>query len=188
MATPVMSTMDTGRVVAGLGARAARIVFGTSADAGIDAELPWVSTVDQAHLLMLTARGLIEPAVAAALLDEIDRLRHNDFAPLRGRPATRGAYLLYEEHLIGLLGPGVGGMLHTGRSRNDLKATVHQLRARAQTDALLSGLLRLQAMLLTAARRNRHVVMPAYSQYQPAVPVSYGWYLLGITKRWTRTS
>ncbi len=179
---PVKSTVDTGRVSKGLGARAAGIVFGATADAGIDAELPWVSTVDQAHLLMLTARGLIDPAAAAALLDEIDWLRRNDFDALRGRPAARGAYLLYEEHLIGTLGPEVGGVLHTGRSRNDLKATVHQLRAREQIEALFGDLLRLQAVLLATARRHRHVVMPAYSQYQPAVPVSYGWYLLGIAE------
>lgn len=182
MAAPVMSTVDTGRVSAGLGARAAGITFGTTSDVGIDAELPWVSTVDQAHVLMLTERGLIEPAAGAALLAEIDRLRANGFAPLRGVPAVRGAYLLYEEHLIGLLGPSVGGVLHTGRSRNDLKATVHQLRARESIEELLSGLLRLQAVLLAAARRHRNTVMPAYSQYQPAVPVSYGWYLLGIAE------
>lgn len=179
---PARSTVDTGRVSKGLGARAAGIVFGATADAGIDAELPWVSVVDQAHLLMLTARGLIGPAAAAALLDEIDWLRRNDFDALRGRPAVRGAYLLYEDHLIGTLGPRIGGVLHTGRSRNDLKATVHQLRAREQVEALLGDLLRLQAVLLAAARRYRHVVMPAYSQYQPAVPVSYGWYLLGIAE------
>ncbi|HEY3751136.1 MAG TPA: argininosuccinate lyase [Pseudonocardiaceae bacterium] len=181
-ARSVRSTVDTGRVSTGLGARAAGIVFGATADAGIDAELPWVSTVDQAHLLMLTARGLIESTAAAALLDEIDWLRRNDFDALRGRPAVRGAYLLYEEHLIGALGPEVGGVLHTGRSRNDLKATVHQLRAREATEVLLGDLLRLQAVLLASARRYRHVVMPAYSQYQPAVPVSYGWYLLGIAE------
>ncbi|MCC8250852.1 argininosuccinate lyase [Saccharothrix luteola] len=179
---PPTSAVDTGRVVGGLGARSSRIVFGATADAGIDAELPWVSTIDQAHLLMLAARGLIAPASAVALLVEIDRLRGDGFAPLRGRPAARGAYLLYEEHLIGLLGPAVGGVLHTGRSRNDLKATVHQLRAREQVASVLSGLLRLQAVLLAAARRHRSTVMPAFSQYQPAVPVSYGWYLLGIAE------
>src|ERR1044072_8185565 len=120
----------SGGLSTGLGARAAAIVFGTTADAGIDAELPWVSTIDQAHLLMLAAQGLISRPAAAALLAAIDRLRANGLAPLRGRPAARGAYLLYEEHLATVLGANVGGVLHTGRSRNDLKATVHQLRAR----------------------------------------------------------
>ncbi|TDP89880.1 lyase family protein [Labedaea rhizosphaerae] len=179
--TAVVS-VDTGRVSTGLGARAAAIVFGATADAGIDAELPWVSTIDQAHLLMLAERGLVARSAAAALLAEIDRLRANGFAPLRGRHAARGAYLLYEEHLGSVLGPDVGGVLQTGRSRNDLKATVHQLRARVAAGELLSGLLRLQATLLASARRHRATVMPAFSQYQPAVPVSYGWYLLGVAE------
>ena len=178
-----MSAVDTGRVATGLGARASAIVFGTTADAGIDAELPWVSTIDQAHLLMLAERGLIGRPAAAALLAEIDRLRANGFAPLRGRRASRGAYMLYEAYLASELGPEVGGVLHTGRSRNDLKATVHQLRAREAAATLLSGLLRLQAVLLAAARRHRATVMPAFSQYQPAVPVTYGWYLLGVASQ-----
>jgi argininosuccinate lyase len=173
---------DTGRLTGTLTARAARIVFGADADASIDAELPAITAIDQAHLIMLTERGLIGHAAAAELLAEIQFLRANGFAPLRGRPAQRGIYLLYEGYLIDTLGPEVGGVLHTGRSRNDLKATMHQLRMRAVVAEVLSGLLRLQGLLLSRARSHQHTVMPAYSQFQPATPASYGYYLLGIAE------
>jgi len=168
--------VNTGRLRKGVTARAARIVF--SAD--LDAELPYLTEIDEAHLVMLTERGLIDPNAAATLLREIGSLRAADYAPLRDRPAPRGTYLLYESHLIERLGVDIGGVLHTGRSRNDLKATTHLLRARPVVDRLRRELLRLQAVLLSRARTFRSVVMPAYSQFQPAVPATYGWYLLGV--------
>ncbi|HEV7652741.1 MAG TPA: argininosuccinate lyase [Actinophytocola sp.] len=176
LASDSMSQGGTGRLRRGVTARAARIVFA----ADLDTELPYLTEIDEAHLVMLTERGLVGPAPAAALLREIGALRASDYAPLRDRPAPRGTYLLYERHLIDRLGPEVGGVLHTGRSRNDLKATTHLLRARPLVDRLRRGLLRLQAVLLSRARTHRDVVMPAYSQFQPAVPATFGWYLLGV--------
>jgi argininosuccinate lyase len=170
----------TGRISRTLGERAHRVVFGVNADAAIDLELPYVTVIDEAHLVMLAERRLVGTDAAARLLAEIHTLRANGFAPLRGRPAPRGVYLLYEDHLIGRLGMRVGGVLHTGRSRNDLKATMHHMRLRELAIGALHGLLRLQALLLSRARRFRTVVMPAYSQFQPATPASYGYYLLGV--------
>lgn len=169
-------TAGTGRLRRGITARAARIVFA----ADLDTELPYLTEIDEAHLVMLAERGLVDPCAAGALLREIGALRAADYAPLRDRPAPRGTYLMYESHLIERLGAEVGGVLQTGRSRNDLKATTHLLRARLVVDRLRRGLLRLQAVLLSRARTHRQVVMPAYSQFQPAVPATYGWYLLGV--------
>jgi argininosuccinate lyase len=170
----------TGRLTSTLAPRAARVVFGADADAAIDGELPYVTTVDQAHVVMLAERGLIGTGAASRLLVEIESLRANGFAPLRGRVAPRGVYLLYEAHLIDRLGVDVGGVLHTGRSRNDLKATTHLLRMRDTAAAVLGELLRLQAVLLGRARAHQAVVMPAYSQFQASVPATYGHYLLGV--------
>lgn len=182
-----MSTVDstpagTGRLSRGLGGRTQRMVFGVTADAAIDLELPYVTVIDEAHLVMLAERRLVDTGAAARLLTEIRTLRATGFAPLRGRPAPRGVYLLYEDHLIGLLGMQVGGVLHTGRSRNDLKATMHHMRLRELAVVTTRGLLRLQALLLSRARRFRTVVMPVYSQFQPATPGSYGHYLLGVAE------
>lgn len=170
----------TGRLSRGLVGRARRILFGQTADAGIDAELPYVTVIDEAHLIMLTERRLVDAGTAAELLTEIQALRAAGYAPLRGLPAPRGTYLLYEGHLIDRLGMRAGGVLHTGRSRNDLKATTHQLRLRELAIATLGGLLRLQGLLLSRARTFRATVMPAYSQFQPATPDTYGHYLLGV--------
>ena len=45
---------------------------------------------------------------------------------------------------------------------------------------LFAELGRLHAVLLSAARRHRHVLMPVYTHFQAAMPVTYGYYLVGV--------
>ena len=170
----------TGRIAGTLGARTQRVVYGELDAAVLRAELPTMTRIDRAHLVMLAERGLVEPAAAGALLREIDALAAEDWAPLLGRPAPRGLYLMYEGWLVERLGADVGGVLHTGRSRNDLKATGTALTLRDRALELAGEAVRLRAVLLARARAHRDVVMPVHTHFQPAMPVTYGWYLLGV--------
>ncbi|GGZ68177.1 argininosuccinate lyase [Streptomyces subrutilus] len=170
----------TGRLEQGLGARTRRVVYGEPGPAAVRGELEATSTVDLAHVVMLRENGLLPGPAAAALLDRIRRLRADGFAELTGRQAPRGLYLMYEGHLVEELGPDVGGKVHTARSRNDIKATVTAMRLRAELTDLLGELLRLQAALLSRARRHDDAVMPVYTHFQPAMPIGYGYYLAGI--------
>jgi len=171
---------DTGRIRRPLTPTARRIVFGEP-DPG-PPELALVSRVDRAHLVMLAEQGLVDRAAAAALLVEIDVLRAGRFAPLEGAEARRGRYLLYEDWLAARLGQRTAGLLRTGRSRNDLNATVLRLRLRRPVERLLTEVLRLQAVLLAGARRHAATVMPGYTHYQPAVPTTYGYHLGGVAR------
>ena len=170
----------TGRLTATVGARTRRVVYGELGPAELAAELPVQVRVDRAHLVMLAERGLVNPAAVAALLAELDALQAAGWAPLHGRPAPRGLYLMYEGHLAERLGPDIGGVLHTGRSRNDLKATVTALRLRERALELAAEAVRLRAVLLARARAHRDVLMPVHTHFQAAMPVTYGWYLLGV--------
>ena len=169
---------DTGRIRRPLSPTARRIVFGEPPAGASELEL--VSQVDRAHLVMLAEQGLVERTAAAALLAEIERVRAERFAPLRGAEARRGQYLLYEDWLAGRLGERTAGILRTGRSRNDLNATVLLLRLRAPVERLLTEMLRLEAVLVARARRHAGTVMPAYTHHQPAVPTTYGHHLAGV--------
>jgi len=170
----------TGRLVGELGPRSRRVVYGELTQAALDAELPLSVRVDRAHVVMLAERGLIPAAAARDLLDCIAALERDGFAPLLGRPAPRGLYLMYEGYLIERLGPDVGGVLHSGRSRNDLKATITNLRFRAWWFEFASEVGRLSAGLLSRARAYESTVMPIYTHFQAAMPVTYGHYLLGV--------
>jgi argininosuccinate lyase len=170
----------TGRIAGTLGHRTRRVVYGELDSAALAAELPVLTRVDRAHLVMLAERGLVDPAAAGTLLRCIDGLAGAGWAPLLGRPAPRGLYLMYEGWLIERTGADVGGVLHTGRSRNDLKATVTALHLRVRAGALRAEATRLRAVLLARARAHRDVVMPVHTHFQAAMPVTYGWYLLGV--------
>jgi argininosuccinate lyase len=171
---------DTGRIRRPLSPTARRIVFGEPPPGPSDLTL--VSQVDRAHLVMLAEQGLVDRAAAGALLAEIELLRAADFAPLHGAEARRGRYLLYEDWLAERLGERTAGVLRTGRSRNDLNATVVQLRLRPPVERLLTATLRLQAVLLGRSRRYAATVMPGYTHYQPAVPTTYGHHLGGVAR------
>jgi argininosuccinate lyase len=143
-------------------------------------ELRAMVDVDTAHLTMLADCGIVDTARVATLLETIDRLARSDFDALRRRPAPRGLYLSYESWLSETLGQEVGGVLHSGRSRNDLNATVLYLRLRRPLTQLVWKTLSLGATLIRGGQRYANVVMPAYTHYQPAVPVTYGHYLAAL--------
>ncbi len=136
--------------------------------------------VDQAHVVMLAERELIGASAARDLLRCMAELTEQGYRPLRRRPAPRGLYLIYEDYLVERLGPDVGGVLHTGRSRNDLKATMTALRLRRWPLEFGMQAGRLAGVLLARARAHRDTVMPVYTHFQPAMPVTYGHYLLGV--------
>jgi argininosuccinate lyase len=171
-----------GRLRGQLGLRTQRVVYGDQSLASLRDELPLMMTVDRAHVVMLAERGLIESDVAVALLRCLADLAAEGFVPLAGRPSPRGTYLMYEQYLIDCLGPAVGGVLHTGRSRNDVKATLCLLRARRWVLEFVEQATRLEAVLLARGRAYQSVVMPVHTHFQAAMPISYGYYLLGVAR------
>ncbi len=177
---------NTGRIAKGLTPTARRILLGTQTSEGVAAELRLVTCVDRAHLLMLAEQRIITRAQAIELLRAIDKIEHENFAPLLDRPAPRGLYLAYEDYLIEQLGMSTGGVLHTARSRNDLNATILKLRLRNPYLKLLRETLRLSAVLIRRAHHYAGVTMPAYTHYQAALPVTYGHYLAGVASALTR--
>ena len=174
--------INTGRIEKVLTPTARTILFGKTADSSVDTELRYATQVDCAHLLMLAECGIVDRARVARLLQEIEKLRMSDFLPLYGLSAPRGLFLLYEDYLIEKVGATTGGILQTGRSRNDLNATILRLRLRLPYMRLLDEVLRAQAVLIRRAQKFSDVVMPAYTHYQAAVPVTYGHYLAGVAQ------
>lgn len=171
----------TGRIRGELGRRTREVVYGSLTPAAIDAELPRMIRVDQAHLVMLAERRLIPRETAGRLLRELTALAA-DPSPLHHRPIPRGLYLMYEGYLIERLGAEVGGVLQSGRSRNDLNATLSYLRAREWLLDFAEQATRLEAVLLARSRAYQQVVMPVYTHFQAAMPISYGYYLLGVAR------
>jgi argininosuccinate lyase len=159
------------------------IVYGggaAAAPAEREAELALLADVNEAHLVMLGETGLVERAHVDALLRAHHALRAAAFAPLRTLPRPRGTYVMFEQYLIAQLGPETGGVLQTGRSRNDINAALAKLKVRSASADLQRRLARLRAALILQASRHVGEAFPIYSQFQPAQPGTFAHQLLAI--------
>jgi argininosuccinate lyase len=137
--------------------------------------------IDRAHLVMLAATGILEPAQAAAIaraLDEIDASLDIDSLTYTGE--VEDFFFLVERELKARLGPDLGGRLHTARSRNDIDHTLFKLALKPRLDALLGKLEHLLQTLIDAAERERATLIVAYTHGQPAQPTTYGHYLAAM--------
>lgn len=181
--------VDTGRLNTALADEAQQIVYGRYKPGHTDelgSELLVISEIDRAHLIMLAEEGIADTAHAKLILQEIEALRSSLFSAVRERSIPRGLYLAYESHISEVLGNEVGGIIHTGRSRNDLNAATLRLCVRAPYAALLTAAFRLCCALLAGAEHHRETIMPAYTHGQAAVPVTYGHYLSALACSVTR--
>lgn len=129
------------------------------------------------------ARALADARVitvdeCAMLVSGLERVR-SEFA--RGAftpaPGDEDIHTAVERRLTEIVGP-VAGKLHTGRSRNDQVATdvlLWLLDAAPRLSAQITGLV---AALVAQAERTPDALMPGYTHFQPAQPVSVAhWWL-----------
>src|SRR6476620_7832196 len=99
----------------------------------------FLDQINMASIVMLHESGLIPALMAARIADGIAQL----IASEREKGAQRSAdYLDYEPKLIAIVGQDAS-RLHTGRSRQDIGATIARM-------SLRDGLLREYAALLSA--------------------------------------
>jgi argininosuccinate lyase len=150
------------------------------------AVFPYMTAVNQAHVLMLRTCGLIAPDIAQELARGLLRMGAAGPGAVTLDPQREDAYFNYEAHLIDMVGMRAGGRLHIARSRNDLAATLDRMRARDVLLDVIDDLSRARGQALDRATEHASVVMPGYTHLQPAQPVTFGWYLLGIAQAFER--
>lgn len=171
---------DTGRIKKTLDPIMQDLVFQIPSELLLEAELSYISQVDEAHVLMLTQCGLLTSEDGSAILKVIVNLTSSNFKSLKEKTPVRGLYLMYEQYLIEKVGAKIGGMLQAGRSRNDLSATITKLRSRANLVAIMREGFSLIAEIHARSIELNDVVLPAYTHYQPAMPITLGHYLRAI--------
>ncbi len=151
-----------------------------------DTSFGYLTEVNQAHVAMLARQGIITQETAGALLRAIARLAADGAAKLELDPRREDLYFNYERAVIDRVGPAVGGQMHTGRSRNDLGATMYRMRCRDVLLGLLDGVCRCRGTLLARASGHLETVMPGYTHLQPAQPVTFAHYLAAIEQALAR--
>jgi argininosuccinate lyase len=144
------------------------------------ASLGAMVAVNQAHLVMLGARGLIAPGTAALVARALSDIAARGLAPDELDPALEDLYANLERAVARAAGDDAAGRMHVGRSRNDLGATVARMNARTAIDRVTAEVLDVRERLLDLAAAHADLVMPGYTHLQSAQPITAGFYLAGV--------
>jgi len=140
-----------------------------------------------AHVIMLGEQGIISDADCAALLRALLELRgrHQSGQDVL-LPDAEDVHMSIEVHAGALAGREASGRMHTGRSRNDQVATDMRLWLRDGIVGLAEGLDELARVVLDRAAEGVEVPCPGMTHMQPAMPTTWGHWLLGYMPRLRR--
>jgi argininosuccinate lyase len=108
--------------------------------------------IDRAHAVMLGETGILPRDEARRLLAGLDAIEAT--LQLDGRADAAGfedLFFLREDALRREIGAELAGRLHTGRSRNDLEATIFRLQLRARMVGTMAMVAELGATVLRIA-------------------------------------
>ena len=136
--------------------------------------------INRAHIVMLVRQSLLAPEHGRALLQTLSELESASVEALPFDPALEDAYLNLEHAIIQRVGPDIGGRLHTGRSRNDIYASMTRIAVREALPSTAAPLLALIGLLLEQSEQHIETVMPGYTHLQPAQPTTMAHYFTSV--------
>lgn len=167
-------------------------VTGPALQRSFPAALPLITLINKAHILMLMRCDIITSETAQKLAQAVLQIETEGTAGFELDAALEDPYFNYEAKVIERIGVDTGGQMHVARSRNDLKSAIDHLRARALCQQISEKLLLLRETMITCGDRFKDVIMPGYTHLQPAQPITFGYYLLGVAyalgRDWQRIS
>ncbi|MEM5427908.1 argininosuccinate lyase [Cupriavidus oxalaticus] len=145
-------------------------------------QFPYLTEVNQAHLLMLHKTGLVSPEVARRLAGGLQQMETEGPDAVTLDPAREDPYFNYEARLMEVSGRDIGGRLHMARSRNDIAATIDRMRTRSIVLDTIEALGSVRRVALQRAGECADAVMPGYTHLQPAQPITFGFYLSAVAE------
>ncbi len=131
-----------------------------------------------AHVTMLGEVGILTPEEAEALVQGLkqilDEFRDGSWVP---DAMQEDVHMAVEARLTKIVG-GVGGKLHTARSRNDQVATDVRLWLKRRLGDLSAAVGELVTTLLGRVKTDGQVLLPGYTHLQRGQPILLGHHLL----------
>jgi argininosuccinate lyase len=140
--------------------------------------------INKASIVMLDETGLVPHPMAARIAKGIEQVIAKERQSGQQRSTD---YLDFEPQVIAAAGPDAS-RLHTGRSRQDMSATITSMALR---DAVLKdyeALATAREKLLALADKNTQTIIPAYTHGVQAQPTTYAHYLLAFASALNRDS
>lgn len=131
-----------------------------------------------AHATMLARVGVLTDNERQAIVMGLEAVGSDiDNGDFHWSVQLEDIHMHIEAALIERIG-ATGKKLHTGRSRNDQIATDMRLYLRHEIDVVARELTRLQQGLLQLAEREAETIMPGFTHWQVAQPVTFGHHLM----------
>ena len=130
-----------------------------------------------AHAAALQAAGILTKTEQRAINRGLREIRAEiESGEFKFRTSLEDIHMNIESALTEKIG-AAGAKLHTARSRNDQVALDVRLYCRAEVQQIGASIRRLQAALLTCARKHPEAVLPGYTHLQRGQPVLFGHHL-----------
>lgn len=136
--------------------------------------------LNKAYAIMLVKEGIIDRNQARQILGGLEQVRQ-ELKPEDLDPKYEEIYYNIEHALFERIGVEVGGRLHTGRSRNDIYATMTRMQVRRSLWAVLERLIALQEVSIKTASDNLDTIITGYTHMKPAQPITLAHYYLAVS-------
>src|SRR5215475_6283782 len=119
----------------------------------------WLGEINKASAVMVVERGIVPKELGSRIADAV---RQVTAAGDRPGAVRSGNYLVIEDALIKIGGPDIT-RLHSGRSRQDIGASIQRLAMRDDLLAPFHRLSAVRAALLGLPQKCPNAISPAYT-------------------------
>ena len=137
--------------------------------------------IHRAHTVMLAEENIITHDEASKIITgikKVEQIAMND-------PKLVG-YMSTETALIKEIGE-IGGKMHIGRSRNDLGHSQRRIYYRDQVNRLIGSVIDFRKRLTDTASNHLDAVMPGYTHWRQAQPITLAHYIMAHVEAAGRT-
>jgi argininosuccinate lyase len=139
--------------------------------------------IHYAHLVMLTAQGIVSAKDARALRDALDGVSQDEIRRVKYDGTYEDLFFYIERLIVAACGDDVAGRLHTARSRNDIDMTMYRMRQRELILGLLAATFALRRSLLDVVDRHRNTIFAVHTHTQRAQPTTVAHYMLAFVEQ-----
>ncbi len=156
----------------------------TSARAKAQDQFYWLGRINMATTVMAVEEGVVPKKLSRQIAEGVAHSISQADQPGGKRPTD---VLQIEKIISDKAGPDAT-LIHAGRSRQDMLASVRAMRLRDEMLDTAAALLAARKELLDIAARNIDTLVPAYTNGVQAQPISYAHYLLAFADSFARDS
>ncbi|WBW73294.1 argininosuccinate lyase [Schizosaccharomyces osmophilus] len=133
----------------------------------------------KAYAKALEQRGIVDKVELGKILEGLESVRAEWKADkFVLHPSDEDIHTANERRLGEIIGTGIAGKLHTGRSRNDQVATDMRLWLREEIKIVKAFLVDLLKVFASRAEKDIGIVMPGYTHLQRAQPIRWSHFLM----------